>query len=250
MPTNKTVLITGGGSGIGRAAALAFAELGMTIIIAGRRTASCEETAVMASDVNPGCRTVTIEADVTDPVCVDTLFARIADQCGSLDIAFLNAGTGGAGDIIDQPLDAFSHIFAVNCTGTWLCLKHCFRAMRGRGGAIVTNLSVHASRTIFTGAAAYTASKHAAMALTKAAAIEGAGLGIRVNGVAPGPVLTDMLVSSCELTGGTEAWARKIPQKRVGRPEEIAAAVVWLSSDHASFVNGAILNVDGGFLAV
>lgn len=249
MPTPKTVLITGGGSGIGRATALAFAERGMTIILAGRREASCAETAAMAAAVKPDCKTITIGTDVTDPGSVERLFAKISDQCETLDIAFLNAGTGGAGDIIDQPYDAFSHIFAVNCTGIWLCLKHCFAAMRGRGGAIVTNLSVHASRTIFTGAAAYTASKHAAMALTKAAAIEGAALGIRVNGVAPGPVLTDMLVSSAELTGGIDAWARRIPENRVGRPEEIASAVVWLSSEDASFVNGAILNVDGGFLA-
>lgn len=245
----KTVLITGGGKGIGRATALKFAGHGAEIILTGRNLSSCQDTAEMARALNPRCKATALASDVSDPQSVAALFEEIATTLPKLDIAFLNAGTGRAGEIVNQTLEDFSHTFSVNCTGMWLCLKHCFKAMRDEGGSIVTNLSVHSKRTIFPGTAAYTASKHAAMALTKSAAVEGAPFGIRVNGVAPGPIMTEMLAASADAIGGIETWEKKIPQKRVGQSEEVASAVLWLAGEQASFVNGAILNVDGGFLA-
>ncbi|MEQ8286596.1 SDR family oxidoreductase [Thalassospira sp.] len=249
MFTNKSVLITGAGSGIGRAVALSFAQAGADTILTGRREATCEETADLIREAT-GKHPLVVACDVSREEDVSHLFSRLDAQFGALDIAFFNAGIGAAGRISEQELGDFQTVFKVNCIGLWLCMKHCLKRMEQQGsGVIVNNLSVHSMRTIFEGTAAYTASKHAALALTKSAALESAAYGVRVNGVAPGPIMTEMLVQSADTVGGVEGWASRIPQGRVGQPEEIAAAVQWLASDAASFVNGAILNVDGGFLA-
>lgn len=247
---NRIALVTGGGSGIGREAARAYANAGATVVVCGRRANACEETVALLRRDDPQCTAAAHRVDVTDASDVARLFEIILSDYGRLDAAFLNAGIGIAGTITDQPLEAFERVMRTNCTGLWLCMKQALRIMLSQGsGAIVNNLSVHAKRTIFPGTAAYTASKHAALGLTKMAAIESAEHGVRVNGVAPGPILTDMLKASVEVSGGVEGWASMTPQGRVGEPRELAQAVLWLSSDLSSYVNGAVLNVDGAFLA-
>lgn len=249
MFINKKALITGAGSGIGRAVALAFARGGAETILTGRRQASCDETAKLIEN-KTGKRPLVVTGDVCCEEDVSNLFGQIDTQLGSLDIAFLNAGIGASGRIAEQEYEDFQAVFRVNCFGLWLCMKHCLSRMEQQGfGAVINNLSVHSVRTIFEGTAAYTASKHAALALTKSAAIEVARHGVRVNGVAPGPIMTEMLLQSSDTVGGVEGWANRVPSGRIGSPDEIAEAVKWLASDSASFVNGAILNVDGGFLA-
>ena len=246
----KVVLVTGGGTGIGRAAAIAFGRSGANVIVSGRRRGPCDETVQQLRSENPNCDCLAVPADVGCEADVERLFSLIETRFGRLDGAFFNAGTGGAGHLVDQSPQEFERIMRVNCHGLWLCLRSSLRMMIAqKSGSIVNNLSVHSSRTIFQGTAAYTASKHAALALTKAAAVEGAGYGVRVNGVAPGPIMTEMLVNSADIVGGIDGWAQRVPQRRVGTPEEVAAAVLWLAGGEASFVNGAVLSVDGAFLA-
>jgi len=242
------VVITGGGTGIGRATALAFARRGARVAVAGRALTSCDETARLIDAEGGVC--LPISCDVTREDDVVRLGREVERQLGPVDIAFLNAGVGAAAPIVEQELEVFENILRTNCTGLMLCMKHLLSAMcRRRAGIIVNNLSVHAYRTILEGTSAYTASKHAALALTKAAAVEAAPHGVRVNAVAPGPISTDMLVRSSAVSGGVQAWADRLPMKRVGQPEDVASAVLWLSSTQAAFVNGTVINVDGGFLA-
>lgn len=245
---NQVALVTGGGSGIGQATALAFARAGASVVVAGRSASACEGTVQQIRE--SGGTAMGISCDVSREDQVAALCEQAAAEFGAVDVAFLNAGIGTASLIVEQDIESFENVLRVNCTGLMLCLKHLLRPMNSRGkGAIVANLSVHAHRTILEGTGAYTASKHAAWAITQAAAIESARHGVRVNAVSPGPIYTDMLVRSAEVSGGVGMWADRLPMKRVGQPAEVAEAVLWLCSPAASFVNGAAVPVDGGFLA-
>lgn len=245
----RVALITGGTSGIGLETARAFAAVNATVVISGRCDQRLE--AACSSLNSEGLSVFGFNADVRSEADISTLTNFIISKFGRLDYAFNNAGVGGGKLIWEEDEDRFDDILATNAKGIWLCLKHQILAMKHLEiqGAIVNNLSVHAHRSVFHGVAAYSASKYAGIALTKSAAFESARYGIRVNAISPGPVETDMFVQSNQIIGSANSWLEKIPLKRIGQPAEISSAVLWLCSQHSSYITGEVLSIDGGFRA-
>ncbi|ASU82603.1 SDR family oxidoreductase [Nocardiopsis gilva YIM 90087] len=244
----QVVVVTGGSAGIGRASAVAFSEAGMRVVIAARN----EErgTEVVQEIRAQGGEALFAQCDVTSPHQVRELFTRSVDVFGRVDCAFNNAGIPGDGRLAELEPEDFDHTFAVNTRGLWLCLREELRLMSAQGsGSVVNNTSVHGLRTVFPGIGAYVASKHAAVALTRMAALEHAQEGIRVNAVAPGPIESDMLAASEAAVGGATTWRRLIPSGAIGTPRQVADVALWLFSPSSSYVNGQVIGVDGGFLA-
>jgi len=242
------VLITGALTGIGRATALAFAHEGARIVVSGRRD---KEGNAFASELRAlGVEAEFLRADVRHEDDVRSLVDQAVARFGRLDVAVNNAGTEGKpGPVTEQSADSYAATFDTNVLGTLLSLKHELRVMQAQGGGSIVNLSSTVGQKAAPGASVYTASKHAVEGLTKSAALEGAAFGVRVNAVAPGPVETGMLN---RFTGSADRKAGLIagvPLKRAGRPEEIAQAIVFLTSDEASFITGQIIGVDGGKMA-
>ena len=242
------VLITGALTGIGRATALAFAHEGARIVVSGRRD---KEGNALASELRTqGVEAAFVRADVRHEDDVRSLVDHAVARFGRLDVAVNNAGTEGKpGPVTEQSADSYAATFDTNVLGTLLSLKHELRVMQAQGGGSIVNLSSTVGQKAAPGASVYTASKHAVEGLTKSAALEGAAFGVRVNAVAPGPVETGMLN---RFTGSADRKAGLIagvPLKRAGRPEEIAQAIVFLTSDEASFITGQIIGVDGGKMA-
>jgi len=245
----KIVIVTGGTSGIGRDAAILFAKSGAKVAVAGRREAEGKETIdLMRAAGGDG---LFVKTDVARAADVEALVQRTVEKFGRLDIAFNNAGVeGNWAPIVDQSEADWDQTININLKGMWLCLKHEIRQMlkQGEGGAIVNMASV-AGWIGAAGAATYCASKHGVIGLTKAAALETARSGIRVNAVCPAVIETPM---------GDRIWGspemRKValglhPIGRLGKPMEVAEAVVWMCSDRASFMTGQSLVLDGGMLA-
>ncbi len=243
----RTALVTGGGSGIGRATALALAQQGARLIVAGRRVSPCEETVALIRAV--GGEAAFKPTDVSVPSEVAGLVRFTVDTFGRIDIAFNNAGYQERRALLaEQPDQVFEAVFATNVKGVYLCMKHEIAQMlETGGGVIVNNASVSGMRNPNPGLALYAASKSAVISLTRSAAMEYAARNIRINAVAPGRVVTEMMLQSG--IDDMAAVAAGLPLKRMGQPEEVARAVVWLASDAASFVVGQTLGVDGGFLA-
>jgi NAD(P)-dependent dehydrogenase (short-subunit alcohol dehydrogenase family) len=242
---NPVVLITGALTGIGRATALAFAQEGARIVISGRRD---EEGAALASELRAvGGEAEFIRADVRDEEEVRGLVDRTVERFGRLDVAVNNAGTEGKpGPMTEQSAESYAATFDTNVLGTVLSMKHELRVMQSQGHGSIINLSSTMGHKAAPGASIYTASKHAVEGLTKSAALEGAAFGVRVNAVAPGPIETGMLN---RFTGDADRKASMIagvPLKRAGAPEEVAKAIVYLTSDKASFITGQIVSIDGG----
>ena len=246
----KVALVTGAGGGIGRATALAFAREGARVVASDVAGAGGEETTRLVADA--GGEALHVACDVTRPAEVEALVAAAVDAFGRLDCAHNNAGVEGAyARTADCDEENFDRTCAVNLKGVYLCLKaeiaHLLDA--GGGGAIVNTASV-AGVEGAKNLPAYVASKHGVMGLTRTAALEYATRGIRVNAVCPGPIRTRMLEAIMEENPRMEpAMIAAVPMRRLGAPEEIAEAVVWLCSDRASYVTGQGLVVDGGFTA-
>ncbi|MEI7871908.1 MAG: glucose 1-dehydrogenase [Alphaproteobacteria bacterium] len=244
----KVVLVTGGATGIGRAAALAFGHRGALVVMAGRRQAEGDKA--VAALVEAGGSGRFIAADITKPEDIERLHRTILEEHGRLDVAFNNAGyQEPRAPLADQDSALYDRVFDTNVRSVYLSLQHQIRLMtRQGGGAIVVNTSVSGLRNPNPGLALYSASKAALVSLTRSAAMEYAEKGVRINAVAPGRVVTDMMLASKIMDMG--AVAAGLPLRRMGQPEEVAEAVVWLASDASSFVVGHVLCTDGGFMAL
>jgi NAD(P)-dependent dehydrogenase (short-subunit alcohol dehydrogenase family) len=245
----KVVLVTGGSSGIGRAAALAFGRRGGRVVVAGRRVPEGEETARKVREA--GAEAIFVQTDITRAGEVETLIDRVVSKFGGLDCAFNNAGiTGEMAPTADCTEENWHRTISVNLTAVWYSMKQEIRQMLKQGaGAIVNNASI-AGLVGMRGGPAYSASKGGVIQLTRTAALEYAKSGIRVNAVCPGFIATPMTEAHSANNPDLEPWIRKIqPMGRLGTADEIAEAVVWLCSEAASFVTGQALAIDGGTVA-
>jgi NAD(P)-dependent dehydrogenase (short-subunit alcohol dehydrogenase family) len=247
--SNPVVLITGALAGIGRATALAFAQEGARVVVSGRR--DDEGQKLVAELRKLVAEAEFVRSDVRHEADVRNLVDRTVARFGRLDAAVNNAGTEGKpGPVTEQTPESYAETFDTNVLGTLLSMKHELRVMLAQKSGSIINLSSTIGHRGAAGASVYTASKHAVEGLTKSAALEAAGSGVRVNVVAPGPVDTEMLT---RFTGTDERKAGLIsgvPLKRMGTPKEIADVIVFLASGGASFITGAVISVDGGKIAL
>jgi NAD(P)-dependent dehydrogenase (short-subunit alcohol dehydrogenase family) len=246
--TKLSVLVTGGLTGIGRATALAFAREGARVTVAGRNDDVGEKLVTEIRQL--GAEGEYVRADVRKDADVRDLVDQVVTRFGRLDVAVNNAGTEGQpGPVTEQTAERYSATFDTNVLGTLLSMKHELRVMLAQKRGSIVNISSAYGSAGAAYASVYVASKHAVEGMTKSAALEVAGTGVRINAVAPGPVETGMLN---RFTGSAEVKAAlvgHVPLKRTGTSEEIAQAVVFIASDRASFITGTILGVDGGMLA-
>ncbi len=248
----KAGLVTGGGGGIGRATALAFAREGARVAVADYAADTAAETVAMINAA--GGQAITLTGDVTRDRDVKTMLDDTIVAFGRLDCAFNNAGIApyqvdaSGKKTAEWSETSFDRMIAVNLKGVWLCLRAEIRQMLTQGGGAIVNTGSIAGLIGLATSSAYVAAKHGVVGLTKTAALEYAEAGIRVNAVCPGFIETRMTEDTMRRRG--EAILAQIPVKRMGRPEEIAEMVVWLCSDRASYVTGAAYNVDGGWMAV
>jgi NAD(P)-dependent dehydrogenase (short-subunit alcohol dehydrogenase family) len=245
----RVALITGAASGIGRATALAFAQRGAKVAVADIDQDGGEETVRMITDT--GGEAIFIRTDVSQAADVEAMVETALARFGRLDYAFNNAGVEGQQAKTAESTEAnWDRVLGINLKGTWLCMKYELPSMLAQGKGAIVNCSSVAGLGGFAGITAYDASKHGVIGLTKTAALEYATDGVRINAVCPGVIDTPMID---RFTGGDAAAAagmEKIePVGRMGRPEEVAAAVVWLCTDDASFVTGIAMPVDGGYVA-
>ncbi len=243
----KTGVVTGGGTGIGRATALAMAKAGAAVVI-GNRDATRGEEVVRLIEQAGGAHAVFQKTDVGKPGDVKALIERAVGEFGRLDLAFNNAGMDGEQvPLHEQDIDRASALFDVNIKGVFYCMKFEIEQMLKTGGGAVVNTSSIFGLNGYPGWSLYVATKHAVTGMTKAAALDYAKRNVRINAVGPGPVETPLLAKG---TGGDpHSYAAFVPMGRIGQPDEIAAAVVWLLSDDARYVTGHTLPVDGGVCA-
>ena len=241
----QIVLITGALTGIGRATALAFADEGAQLVVSGRHD---EEGQKLVSEIRKtGAEAEFVRADVRREEDVRNLIDKTVERYGRLDVAVNAAGTEGApGPVLEQTAESFAATFDTNVLGTLLSMKHELRVMLPQKSGSIVNISSTYGHIGAAGASVYSASKHAVEGLTKSAALEAAAAGVRVNVVAPGPIETAMLNRFAKTDERKAGLTLTVPLKRVGTPEEVAQAIVFVSSGKASFITGASYRVDGG----
>lgn len=246
----RVAIVTGAGSGIGRAAALAFSDAGASVVIADLDENASRETLELIG--SSSSRVLIHQTDVRVPGDVEKLVAATVRTFGRLDFAFNNAGIveGSTAKVADVEISTWQRVIDVNLTGVWLCMKYQIPEMMKCGGGSIVNTASVAGLTGMGGSAAYVASKHGVIGLTKAAALDYARSGIRVNAICPAAIRTPMLDASIGVNPGAEDYFLQFePLGRFGAPEEIAATALWLCSDAAAFITGHALAVDGGALA-
>ncbi|MEN3536408.1 glucose 1-dehydrogenase [Microbispora sp. ZYX-F-249] len=244
--TDKVVLVTGAGSGVGRAVARGFAREGAVVVAASRNPQALEQTVKLIEA--EGGRAAALAVDVTDSADVARLVREIVTRFGRLDVAVNNAGIFAAGTVADMPEDDWARVMLVNATGTFLAMKHEVAAMRAQGSGVIVNIAsnIGAHKRV-PGLGAYAASKAAVSALTRTAALENIAAGVRINAVSPGPLDTEMSMRPGETADDRAARLRdQLPIGRVGTLDEITGTVLWLASDDAGFAVGLDLALDGG----
>ena len=243
--STQVVLITGGITGIGRAAAIAFAKKGSKVVVAGRRD---EAGKALVKELRAfGSEAEFINADVRKENDVRAMVDKTIARFGRLDVAVNNAATEGqVGPITDQTAESYAATFDTNVLGVILCMKHEVRVMQKQGSGNIVNISSTYGHEGAAGGSVYVGSKHAVEGITKSVALEIVDSGIRVNAVAPGPVDTGMLTRFTGTPENKAALVSTVPMARLGLPEEQANAIVFIASDEASFITGHVLNVDGG----
>lgn len=243
--TSKTVLITGAATGIGRAAALAFAGAGarLTVAMLEGQDAALEKELLAA-----GATAVRVHpTDVRKEEDISALVAAAIEGSGSIDIAFNNAGIEGPfGPLHELDTKDYDNLVGTNMRGVWLSMKYQLRHMAPRGQGVIINTASTAGIKAIPQVAAYSATKHGIIGLTRGAALEQAANGIRINAIAPGPVDTGLLSRMIEGQIPMDALASAVPQQRISQPDEIAQAVLWLASDAARYITGETLVIDGG----
>jgi NAD(P)-dependent dehydrogenase (short-subunit alcohol dehydrogenase family) len=245
----RIILITGALTGIGRATALAFAREGANIVVSGRH--EDKGKTLVAELEERGAEAGFIRADVRNEDDVKNLVDRTVERFGRLDVAVNNAGTEGkTGPITAQSAESYAATFDTNVLGVLLSLKHELRVMSAQKSGSIINISSTFGRVGAAGASLYVASKHAVEGLSKSAALEAASFGVRVNIVAPGPIETEMLHRFAGSEQRMASLAAGVPLNRLGRPEEIAEAILFVASDKASYLSGASIPVNGGKAAL
>jgi NAD(P)-dependent dehydrogenase (short-subunit alcohol dehydrogenase family) len=245
----KAILVTGGGSGIGRATSIRLAQEGAKVMIADYVPAGAEQTVKMIKDA--GGTASCVAADVSVTKQVEMVVAKTVETYGRIDGAYNNAGIEGKmSDTVAHTEENFDRIIAINLKAVWLCMKYELPQMLKQGGGSIVNTASVAGLVAFEGLSAYCASKHGVIGLTKTAALEYAQKNIRVNCVCPGVINTPMVARMVDSGGMNESdLTAGEPVGRMGKPEEIGEGVVWLLSDAASFVTGHSLAIDGGWVA-
>jgi NAD(P)-dependent dehydrogenase (short-subunit alcohol dehydrogenase family) len=242
----KVAIITGASRGIGAATAQVFARSGATVVLAARSEDSLRDLA--DGITSAGGRATAVPTDVTDPASVERLVARTVEAHGRLDAAFNNAGEGALqGPLAEVDPRDFDRVVDANLRGTFLSLRHEIAAMLESGGGSIVNMASTAGVGGWRGLGAYVAAKHGIVGLTRSAALDYAARDIRINAVAPGPILNDRIAALTDEQRAPIAGA--VPMGRIGAPEEVATVVAWLCSDASSYVTGAVVPVDGGQLA-
>nr|WP_322711300.1 SDR family oxidoreductase [Nostoc sp. ChiSLP03a]MDZ8212503.1 SDR family oxidoreductase [Nostoc sp. ChiSLP03a] len=243
---DKVALVTGGTTGIGRATMIAFGAAGAKVVFSGRRDAEGDKTAKLIRETGAEC--LYVHSDVSNEAEVQALVEKTIATYGRLDCAFNNAAIDTSGKPLhEQSIENFDKLMSINVRGLFLCMKYEIQQMLNQGAGAIVNTSSVAGLIGYPGASSYIASKHAVVGLTRAAALDYAKQGIRINAVNPGSIATEMMYRSIDQMGiAADDVIAMVPMGRIGQAEEVAQAVVFLCSDAASYITGQPLVIDGG----